>query len=176
MKEKWKWIPTYEGLYKVSNFGRVLSVERTRKGNGNSVVRVPKLLIALPIGNDGYPEACIHKEGKRKTLPIHRLVLLAFVGSRPEGMECRHLDDNKLNNRLYNLCYGTHKENKKDAIRNGKVLKGNNHPNAKLTNQKIKKIRKLFKKGKSLADLGRMFNVTYQTISSIIKRKTWNHI
>lgn len=49
---------------------------------------------------------------------VHQLVLLAFVGPCPPGLECRHLDDNPRNNRIDNLAYGTHKENGSDYSQN----------------------------------------------------------
>lgn len=57
--------------------------------------------------------------GKYQTFKVHRLVLTAFVGPCPEGMECRHLDGDAANNRLSNLCWGTREENIADSKRNG---------------------------------------------------------
>jgi hypothetical protein len=56
---------------------------------------------------------------------VHHLILLAFVGPRPEGCVTRHLDDDKANNRLGNLCYGTSTENNYDMVRNGKNRNAN---------------------------------------------------
>ena len=50
---------------------------------------------------------------------VHRLILEAFVGPRPEGMQCRHLNGDKTDNRIANLCWGTAKENADDNRRNG---------------------------------------------------------
>jgi hypothetical protein len=57
--------------------------------------------------------------GFNKKRAVHTLVLEAFVCPRPKGMQCRHLDDNKKNPRLENLCWGTPKENLADQYRNG---------------------------------------------------------
>ena len=62
---------------------------------------------------------CTVDLGKRNTRFVHRLVLEAFVGPCPDGMECRHLDGNPGNNRLENLAWGTPKENAADSIRHG---------------------------------------------------------
>ncbi len=65
---------------------------------------------------DGYLTVKI--QGKPRT--VHRLVLEAFVGPCPPGMQCRHLDGNPANNRLENLAWGTHAENAADKIRHGR--------------------------------------------------------
>lgn len=57
--------------------------------------------------------------GKKKDLCLHRAVLLAFVGPLPKGKVSRHLDGVKTNNHPSNLAYGTHQENREDAIRHG---------------------------------------------------------
>lgn len=68
---------------------------------------------------------------KNKLHAIHRVVLESFVGPRPEGQECRHLNGNPLDNRLENLCWGTRKENAHDAIKHGTFFgKGNYQPSA----------------------------------------------
>jgi hypothetical protein len=59
---------------------------------------------------------------------VHRLVLEAFVGPCPEGLQCRHKDGNKNNNHLSNLCWGTPAENTADKDRHGQILRGDEHP------------------------------------------------
>lgn len=71
------------------------------------------------LNQDGYPSVCLVIHKIQKTLLVHHLVLEAFVGPKPEGLQARHLNDVKTDNRLENLVWGTVKENSQDAVRNG---------------------------------------------------------
>ena len=62
--------------------------------------------------------------GAKRAMSVHRLVLLAFAGPCPKGMECRHLDGNPQNNNFSNLCWGTHQENMDDRVRHGTLACG----------------------------------------------------
>lgn len=106
IKEEWREIPGVDG-YQVSNLGRVRSITRVKtvEGAGKSLV-YPGRILSQAL-RDGYPRVNLH--GKAYT--VHRLVAAAFLGPCPEGMEVRHLDGNKVNNRAENLAYGTHREN-----------------------------------------------------------------
>lgn len=73
----------------------------------------------------GYTVVSLCNSGKTKTFLVHQLVLLAFEGPRPEGMVCRHLDGNPVNNNRGNLCWGTHRENMQDMVRHGRSARGN---------------------------------------------------
>jgi hypothetical protein len=75
-----------------------------------------------PQGNaEGYLSFTVRIDGKKRRFSIHRAVLISFVGPCPEGMECRHLDDDPANNQLSNLCWGTPLENAEDKVRNEKA-------------------------------------------------------
>jgi hypothetical protein len=86
--------------------------------------------------------ACQNGNYRFKTMQVHQLVMLAFVGPQPAGSQVRHLDGNPLNNALSNLCYGTPKENGEDAARHGS-LAGENNAAAKITWAIAAKIRLL---------------------------------
>lgn len=75
-----------------------------------------------PSTSDGYRLLTLCAGGKRTNRPVHQLVVLAFIGPRPEGMEVRHLNGIRSDNRLENLMYGTKKENMAD-----RALHGNDH-------------------------------------------------
>lgn len=119
MIETWKAIPGYEGYYEVSDQGRVRSLDRwidTKQGPRfrRGVVRKPKR------GTHGYWELPLNLDGRERTHTVHSLMMLAFVGPRPDGQEVLHGDDDKDNNTLENLRYGTKPENMQDAIKNGR--------------------------------------------------------
>src|ERR1700688_3800773 len=116
--ERWKPVPGYEGLYAVSDLGRVKSLERYVKGppGSRSGLRINKerILTAKPDLVSGGQVVSLWRNNKGKWIQIHRLVLLAFKGPCPEGHETRHLDGNHSNNKLKNLTWGTPTENHDD--------------------------------------------------------------
>lgn len=176
--ETWRDVVSYEGIYKVSTWGRVRSLGRWKfNGVGEYYLkgRIMKqtsdnsgrLLVNLTDGN-----------GKCRVRSVHHLVLLAFVGPRPKGMECCHRDGNPLNNRLENLRWDTHSENEKDKIKHGTShFSGESHYGAKLTETKVREIRNLYGSGDySLSQLAKLFGVHIMTIHPIVKRRTWKSV
>lgn len=108
MSEQWRPIPSLPD-YEVSDQGRVL----TRKG-------APRIRKASANVVNGYLYVTLRgPSGERITRHVHRLVLLAFVGPKPDDMESRHLNGNRTDNRLVNLAYGTRSENMRDKARHG---------------------------------------------------------
>ena len=105
----WKPIPGYPD-YHVSGVGDVKSF------------RYGKDRLLSPGSNKGYPQVILSADGVRTTCTIHKLVMLSFVGPRPDGMQIRHLNGVRSDNHLENLKYGTSKENHADT-----VLHGHNH-------------------------------------------------
>lgn len=112
--EIWKDVVGYEGIYDVSDKGRVRSLSRL-----NSIGRKLKGRI-LKQNPDGSGHLCVAlHNGKQKTRKVHQLVCEAFIGPRPEGKEVCHGPNGQLDNSTSNLCYGTHRENQRDMIRDG---------------------------------------------------------
>lgn len=105
---RWKQVPGFE-RYEVSDRG---AVRRPGHRQGRSLKPVAQ--------HNGYLRVRLYKDLWPYNRFIHTLVLTAFVGPRPEGLQCRHLNDNKLDNRLLNLRWGSPKENTADAFRNRK--------------------------------------------------------
>ena len=124
----WLDIPGWENLYQVSIEGQVRSLTRTVLCK-DGITRTFKGRILSPCVNDsGHLLVPLTRSGEAPKLKqVHRLVLLTFVGPCPPGMECLHWDDDKYNNRLANLRWGTRLENMDDAKRNGKRDIYNDH-------------------------------------------------
>lgn len=139
MKEIWKDVKGYEGLYQVSNLGRVKSLDayvNVGIKNVKKALRKGKYLKAT-VNRCGYFIVELSKNGTRKTTTIHRLVASAFIDN-PHNKPCvNHIDGNKQNNYISNLEWCTHSENIKHAFDNGlKVCKyGKEHHNHKIINQ-----------------------------------------
>lgn len=118
MPEMWKPVVGYEGLYEVSDLGNVRSVDRTVwHSRGFEMTLKGKPLAQNPRG--GYLRACLTKDGKHKTISVHKLVLEAFVGKRPDGQDICHNNGNRTDNRLTNLRYDTKSGNAKDMVKHG---------------------------------------------------------
>lgn len=113
MKEIWKDIPGYEGLYQVSNMGRVKSLNFNRSG-------LPRILKTK--NRQGYPRVILWKSGKRHEVCVHRLVAQAFIPNPENKPFVNHKDGNRRNNHVDNLEWCTAQEN---AIHSVTVL-GNN--------------------------------------------------
>ncbi len=106
--ERWLPVPGYEGFYEVSDLGRVRSTPRPRTRGGILSARSrPKY----------YPHVSLWANGVRRSRNVHLLVLEAFVGPCPPGLECRHLDGDKGNPALSNLVWGTRGDNNRDRTR-----------------------------------------------------------
>lgn len=115
MQERWRDVPEYEGLYAVSQLGRVRSLPRY-KVNGISGVLLMKGRVLAPVTTrEGYSRVCLMKNGKRKNFAIHRLVALAFLPNPENKPTVNHIDGNKLNNRLNNLEWATYSENEQHS-------------------------------------------------------------
>lgn len=117
------WLPVvgYEGLYEVSDQGRVCSVARTVQQGGRTY-RVKERILKAGPNTVGYPQVSLSKDGYvERGMLVHWLVLQAFIGPAPEGQEGLHWDDVPHNNHLSNLRYGTKLENAADKTRNAKM-------------------------------------------------------
>lgn len=120
MTEQWKPIPGWEGCYEVSDQGRVRSLERkTWCPRGAGFWRTVGTKTLSPGLVRGYERVSLQRNGHLENVSVHRLVLLAFIGPCPEGMEACHNDGDKRNNHLSNLRYDTSSANHLDRNRHG---------------------------------------------------------
>jgi hypothetical protein len=110
-REVWLPVVGYEGYYEVSDLGRVRSLRRRGTEETIMSTRVEP--------HRGYSAIDLRRNNRRKRFFVHRLVAEAFLGPKPPGMQTRHLNDMKGDNRLLNLEYGTPSENQMDAVANG---------------------------------------------------------
>ena len=123
--------------------------------------------------------------GRPERHTLHELVLITYVGPCPNGMRCRHLDDDPTNNTLDNLCWGTPADNYLDSLRNGIATVGEDRYNAVLTNEQIREIRRRFTKAEPFAwgtkikfmdELGKEFGVRGAYIRRIVEFHIWKYI
>lgn len=168
-QEIWKPIINYEGLYKISNYGRVkrligLRCKRER-------------FLTPAKDKDGYLFVRLCKNGLAKNCLIHKLVLNTFVGSCPVKMESCHNDGDIENNFIENLRYDTHKGNCMDRIKHKTNKSGSGCNLAKLNEKQVSIIKWLLRDGYlTQIEIAKIFNVTQATISAIKINKSWKQI
>lgn len=119
--ERWRPVLGFEGLYEVSDQGRVRSLDRVimQTGAANSYVHEGRLL-KQQVGKNGYPSVTLSRSGEKRLRTVHTLVAEAFIGARPyASAHARHLNDVKTDNRSVNLEWGSTSDNMHDRTRNG---------------------------------------------------------
>lgn len=131
--------------------------------------------------HDGYLRTSITSDdGHTRLKFIHVMVLEAFVGPCPEGMESRHLNGIANDNRLDNLKWGTPTENTEDKRRHGsfdEMNKGESNGWAKANDEVVRKIRTMYATGNfSQQEISNEVNIHQTTVSKIIRRQTWSHV
>jgi len=165
MQEIWKPISEYP-KYEISNLGNV----RTWRKRGNFIDDLSDSPRPLkPWISNGYKMVTLIERGQKKHFLVHRLVAMSFIGEIPEKHVVCHKDDNKLNNEIDNLYYGTYSQNGKDAVKNKRLKQGEDHSNSKLSNADVDTIRHLvISLGKTHKEVADIFGVARTTISGII--------
>lgn len=172
MKEIWKPIEGYEGLYEVSNLGRVRSLDRyvkrvTKRGVVNQFhagrVLSPKKTKV------GYLEVQLfNNQSKGKMWRVHRLVAETFMPCDDSTLEVNHIDENKLNNEVDNLEWCNRKYNTNYGTRNQKIGIANTY-RSKISSKDIEKMKFLRDNGVRVQEIAQMFdistNYTYDILS-----------
>jgi len=171
----------FEGLYEVSNLGRVRRVggaAKTGNGRGGGAL-VGRVLTTVRRG--GYAGVQLWRDGRVRNVLVHRLAAAAFIGPLPDGHEVNHIDGNKNNNTISNLEYVTRSENLKHAYRTGlrvaSVRSGESHHNARLLDAQVAEIRRRYqprKYGFGAVCLAAEFGVSPSTINRIVRGTSRN--
>ena len=180
MDEIWKDISGYEGLYLISNLGRIKSLNRDWIAGSGGLRNHPEIILKLNIHPKGYLRITLCKNKKQKYYYVHRLVLETFIGK--SDLECNHKNSIKDDNRLENLEWVTSSENQRHAILNNLqfIPKGIQCSNSKLTEKQVRRIKFISQNYKVKwgywSKLSKALDVHQGTISQILCNKTWRHI
>lgn len=179
--EIWKDVAGWEGLYRVSSFGRVKVLARTVAACnrwGPMLRNLPeKIKKTVPTKGNYYPRVGFQFEGRKGWADLHVLVCETFNGPKPApGYHCAHNDGDPLNNRADNLRWATPKENAADTLRHGRLRRGEKSNLAKLSADQVRSIRARAEAGETIKALASDFGLTREGVSAIVKRINWRHI
>lgn len=171
--EIWKDVTGYEGLYQVSSMGRVRSVMRV-VSKTNCTQKLNGKILSLTTNSHGYIAVSLHKNKKRKTMKLHRLVAIEFVVNKYNKQYINHIDGNKTNNMPSNLEWATPSENNQHAYDTG-LKSPDNSDGSKLSYKLAYEIRGKINNGDSQRLLSHEYGVSEATISMIKTNKIWIH-
>lgn len=178
-------IPGFQG-YRIGDDGSVWSRWRKikRRGRGGRAGT-----IARPDGpwrrmktnrntTNGYVRVTLRRDRRSVTMKVHKIVLDAFCGPRPNGREALHRDGTRWNCALSNLRWGTKSENQQDSVRHGTRVdnRGERSGNAKLSEDNVRSIRALRAAGMTYQDIADRFGVCISQTYRIVKAQRWAHV
>jgi hypothetical protein len=168
--EIWKPVPNYELTYEVSNLGRFRIINYRNTGKSK--------IMKTSNDKDGYQLIGFVKNGVQKLQRSHRIVCAAFLENTENKPLINHKNGIKNDNRVCNLEWCNQSENTIHALNTGlKVpIIGSNASWSKLTEKDVLNIRNEVANGAVQRRLSEKYNVTFQTISSIVRRKNWLHV
>lgn len=183
MEDIWKDIEGYEGLYQVSNLGRVKSLERLVTQRPGVTYTRPEQIIKHNSGAKlkGYPNLNLCRNGRVVNALIHRLVAQAFIPN-PDNKRCiNHIDGDKNNFKISNIEWVTHSENTKHAFRTGlqkqNYVFGTGHGMSKLDDVSVRVIREAYAENKwSYQQIANYFKMGQAAIRNIVIKRTWKHV
>lgn len=159
LNEIWKDIKGYEGLYQVSNTGKIKSL-KFNHSNKEKIIKGNK-------ENLGYLVVTLYKDGNRKNFKIHRLVAEAFISNPKSLPQVNHIDGNKQNNRIDNLEWCTAKENTIHAHKIGLA----NDDNKKIKVKQYDLNGNFIRTWDSILEAGENLNIDNSSIVKVCKHK-----
>ena len=174
-------IPEYEGLYAVTEDGRVWSHPRSwfMTSPTNTIEQIrPGRFLKLCARKNGYFYVCLRKGNAKRACTVHRLVALTYIPNPENKPQVNHKDTNKLNNAVSNLEWATRKENAEHAVKNGcyKAVRGEQNGASKLTEASVQEMRRLRKEGADVRDLVERFGVSEKAVYAVLSGTTWGHL
>lgn len=168
--EEWKDVPGYEGLYQVSNHGRVKSTpRRTTKGG----------ILKTKVDSHGYAEVTLSRENVQRSVRVHRIVAEVFISNTEHKPQVNHKNGDKLDNRVENLEWATASEN----IQHSYHVLGNkgsapwkDKPRRFARRFSDDEVREIRASGKSSAQIARESGVSKQTIQKIRHKRIYREV
>lgn len=178
MQEIWKDVIGYEGSYKISNNGNVISCTRVVDDARLGTKTLNQKFLKPTVDSVGYVKVTLYRETKKKVFKVHRLVALHFC-DKPSGCEIvNHLDNDKQNNYYENLEWTTPLGNNQHMCKQGRNRnhKGEECSWTNLTEADVLKIRDLCSQGVAQTSIGLMYGISQQQVSKINLKLRWKHL
>ena len=176
MIEEWKDIEGFEGFYKISNLGNVMSM-----GGWCGTSKRNQMIRSTSITKDGYVKVRLMRNGKDRTSRIHRLVAEAFIPNPENKKTVNHIDGVKTNNNVVNLEWANRSEQMHHAYELGlkTAMIGSTNTQAKLTDEQVREIRKTYvrqSKEFGTVALGKKYGVTNRVIGLVVSGKAYRNV
>ena len=190
--EEWRPVVGFEGLYEVSSYGQVRSLDRwvdQAAGPRRTIARrfyPGRLLSPNTVGN-GYLQVSLCRDGRATYRKVYQLVCEAFHGPKPDHCtQVRHLDGDTFNNYYRNVIWGTVTENEEDKKIHGRHQRGSRHAHTDLTERQVSEMYRSFLsadrdaygrvKVGTIAKLVTDFGTTKNSVENIVYKRTWQHV
>lgn len=169
-------IKGFEGLYAITEDGRVWRHSRLIKTNGRGTYWCKGRYLKIYKNPKNYPLVFLFLKGRKTFSLIHRLVAEAFIPNPLGSPQVNHKNGRKEDARIENLEWTTNSENMKHAYRTGLRAIGADLPHSKLDAKKVMQIRVLATQGVSKTQIARNYGVARTTIRQVIFGRSWAHI
>lgn len=177
--EEWRQIPGYGGHYEASSLGKIRVKDRVVVKPHSTTGKLVSCFYRSKILRDNKASKCGHRsvslgvDGITYSMAVHVLVLLAFVGPRPDGMEACHNNGTAWDNRPSNLRWDTHANNNADRLTHGTYARGAAHHMAKLSEEQVRGVRE-----RKLSNLQIMveLGISRSQAQRIRTGQSWRHI
>lgn len=177
MIEVWKSVVGYEGIYEISNFGNVRSVERVIVYEDGRIYNYPSRNLSFNKTVQGYNSVHLYKNCKRKNKKVHILVAEAFLDNPENLPDVNHIDGQKRNNHVDNLEWSSRYDNMRHAFETGLANNtGTNHGNNVYTEEQILKVKELLNLNIPYSDIETETGVKRGTIYVVKSGKQWKHL
>lgn len=177
MKEFWKDIPGYKGLYQASNRGRLRSLARVVKKSNGSTQTIESRILKTPPDSEGYLQCTLFKGGVRWHPRLHQVISRTFRGKCPVGMEVCHKNGIKADCTANNLNHGTPLTNGADKVRHGRSVRGEQSHCHKLKKIDVIAIRQAYAQGGvTQKELGSLYGVSNTTIHDVVRGNKWSWV
>lgn len=172
---EWREIPGCPG-YRAGSNGEIQSSLWPGKRLSQRAERPWKSIVARRNDKNGYMYVTMRVNCKHYTATVHSLILRAFIGERPNGMDACHTNGCRTDNRIQNLRWDTRKNNNLEKSSHGTQVHGEQHPVSKLTDEIVMQMRQMRVAGMSFQKIANRVGVNLNTAWNAVTGRTWKHL